>query len=444
MTALVLRGDARQLPLPDGSADLICTSPPYYSLRDYRDGEESLAGQIGSESTPQEYLEMLWEATAEWARVLKDDGSMFVLLGDKYGRPGGIDRKERGAAFSDPAGRAAPRLSQRSHGLDKSLMLLPERYRIGCVDRLGLIARAVITWSKANGLPESVTDRVRRSHEDLIHLTKQPRYYAAVDEIRSPASGYSRPSNAARATPNGVRTRGMADTVNPLGALPGSVWHILTEPLRVPAYLPQHFAAMPSEIVRRVVLGWSPPGICVECGQGRRPVVNRTPMQWRPSPTLSGRNAPGIARQTASGTMLAASETRILGYACPCCPYTDHPGTGESKRGARGWGAGSTPDRPRQNSSGPWREWHIDRWTPPPTRRAVIVDPFSGTGTVPLVASVLGRVGVGVDLSAGYCRTGRWRTQDPGQRARAARVGKPPIEVDGQGSLLDLIEEVTG
>ena len=63
-------------------------------------------------------------------------------------------------------------------------MLIPERYRIRCVDELGLIARAVIVWSKPNGLPESVTDRVRRSHEDWVHLTLNPRYYSAVDEIR--------------------------------------------------------------------------------------------------------------------------------------------------------------------------------------------------------------------------------------------------------------------
>jgi hypothetical protein len=75
------------------------------------------------------------------------------------------------------------------HGVPtKSLMLLPERYRIAAVDELGLIARAVLVWSKPNGLPESVTDRVRRSHEDWVHLTKSPKYFAAVDEIREPTS----------------------------------------------------------------------------------------------------------------------------------------------------------------------------------------------------------------------------------------------------------------
>jgi DNA modification methylase len=84
VTAVVLRGDAAHLPLADGSVDLIVTSPPYFALREYRDGREPLTGQIGSEGTPQEYLEALWRCTAEWVRVLKPEGSIFVNLGDKY------------------------------------------------------------------------------------------------------------------------------------------------------------------------------------------------------------------------------------------------------------------------------------------------------------------------------------------------------------------------
>lgn len=69
MTAVVVRGDARRLPLPDASVDLIVTSPPFYALRSYTDGGEHYADQIGAEATPQEYLEALWECTAEWIRA---------------------------------------------------------------------------------------------------------------------------------------------------------------------------------------------------------------------------------------------------------------------------------------------------------------------------------------------------------------------------------------
>ena len=69
MTAGVLRGDARRLPLPDGCVDLIVTSPPYFGLRSYTDAGEHYDGQIGSEATPRAYLEALWACTAVWMRV---------------------------------------------------------------------------------------------------------------------------------------------------------------------------------------------------------------------------------------------------------------------------------------------------------------------------------------------------------------------------------------
>jgi hypothetical protein len=82
--AIVIQGDARHLPLPDRSVDLIVTSPPYFGLRSYQDGGQHYAGQIGSEPTPREFLDALWECTAEWCRVLKPEGSLWVNLGDKY------------------------------------------------------------------------------------------------------------------------------------------------------------------------------------------------------------------------------------------------------------------------------------------------------------------------------------------------------------------------
>jgi len=482
VSALVLRGDARRLPLPDGSVDLIVTSPPYYALRDYRDGDGSLAGQIGSEPTPQAYLETLWEATVEWVRVLKPEGSLFVDLGDKYAAGhGGSSTEGNGVNLTVYRNRPAaehPTSKKTSAsravvvpGLrPKSLMLLPERYRIGCVDRLGLIARAVIIWHKQNGLPESVTDRVRRSHEDWIHLVKQPRYYAAVDEIREPHTGGSHsPGNGASRrwlSSNGGTNHRAVDThpadFNPLGKPPGSVWTVLTEPLRIPDHVShalccagrkregctagvEHFAAFPTEWPRRLILGWSPPGICLDCGQGRRPVVDKPGLfggDTRRRSTLDGGSAKWAHR--------IAQPDRILGYFCACTPYTDHPGTGagaerEQRRGAWVPGGGSGTPHADNNGGlgnnprvGPWREYHLDRWTAPPTRPAIVLDPFGGTGTVPLVADVLGRIGIGVDLSAGYCRLARWRTLDPGERARALRVEKPAVQVDGQLSLLPI------
>jgi site-specific DNA-methyltransferase (cytosine-N4-specific) len=243
MTALVLQGDAAHLPLPDGSVDLICTSPPYFGQRDYCDGDGSLKGQIGGEETPGEYVAALLTCTREWMRVLKPSGSMFVNLGDKYG----------GA---------------------KSLLGLPWRYAIGCVDDLGLTLRAEIIWAKPNGLPESATDRVCRSHEQVFHLTRRRRYYAAIDEVRESygvkhagrSDGMPSPATRAvqRARPMGAgptQLNGDLSARNPLGKLPGSVWDIIIQPLIIPDRLGvSHFAAFPMELPRRAILGWSPPG----------------------------------------------------------------------------------------------------------------------------------------------------------------------------------------
>ena len=86
MTYELIRGDATALPLADDSVDLCVTSPPYFSLRQYTDGGEAYEGQIGSEATPQEFLEALWAVTAECVRVLKPSGSLWVNLGDRMAK----------------------------------------------------------------------------------------------------------------------------------------------------------------------------------------------------------------------------------------------------------------------------------------------------------------------------------------------------------------------
>jgi DNA modification methylase len=94
-TAVVVQGDARRLPLPDESVDLIITSPPYFSLRSYTDSGGHYDGQIGSEVTPRQFTSSLTECTREWVRVLKPSGSMFVNLGDTYSSWQGV-REDHG------------------------------------------------------------------------------------------------------------------------------------------------------------------------------------------------------------------------------------------------------------------------------------------------------------------------------------------------------------
>lgn len=330
MTAEVVHGDARKLDLHDASVDLIVTSPPYWSLRSYTDCGEHYAEQIGAEPTPAAYVDSLIECTREWMRVLKPSGSIWVNLGDKYnsgsgsgpqnGLQGG-NHRTRGNGVGSPS-------NAHTSLPTKTLVGLPWRYALRCIDELGLILRAEVIWSKPNGLPESVTDRVRRSHETWFHFTVAPRYYAAVDAIREPFAD-GRPlvgmtwderkhrGDALRQGEQSGTFGGNGMSGNPLGKLPGSVWTIATQPLRVPAELGvDHFAAFPMEWPRRIIAGWSPSG-------------------------------------------------------------------------------------------------------------GMVLDPFGGTGTTALVADVLGRHGISVDMSADYCRVAQWRTADPKQRERAARGPAP-------------------
>lgn len=409
--AIVLRGDARNLPLPDESVDLIVTSPPYFGLRSYTDGGQHYEGQIGDELTPREYIDSLLDCTREWMRVLKPEGNIWVNLGDKYslragqfgpqGKTGQRATRSQAITYAD-----APARRDLDYGVAaKSLLGLPWRYALACIDELRLILRAEVIWKKPNALPESVTDRVRRGHEQWFHLVKQPRYFSAVDEIREPhardwtpgRNGGTRPKRAGR----GTQYDGLAESSpNVLGALPGSVWEVATQPLRAPAKLGiDHFAAFPMEFPRRIIRGWSPPGICASCNQGRRPVVLRDRIADRPGRVqgravdalLGGHGADGRA-----GSRYAAVAD-IAGYACAC----------------------PTPAAP--------------------TRPAVVLDPFGGTGTTALVASTLGRRGISIDRSADYCRIAQWRTADPGERARALGLPKPPPENPSQERLFEEI-----
>lgn len=382
-TATVIRANARRLPLADNTVDLVVTSPPYFALRSYQDGGEHYAGQIGDEPTPVEFVDSLIEVTRECVRVLKPSGSLWVNLGDKYvadNRGSGVDKK-RGEAKHAPRGP----LGYITGGMrQKSLMGIPWRYALRCIDNLGLILRAEVIWSKPNGLPESVTDRVRRSHEQWFHFTLEPRYYSAVDEICEPYTygpahpqDRSHPSFAQRRTQDPVTDMWSG---NPLGKLPSSVWTIPTEPLRVPDHLGiDHFAAFPTEWPKRIIQGWSPAGVCAECGEGRRPITDRRSH----GPTGVGGRVTSVpsAPDRREGARKAI-RVEITGEACAC-------------------------DEPTA-----------------PTTPGIVLDPFGGTGTTAMVAKALGRRGISVDMSADYCRLADWRTNDRNQLAKVLDLDK--------------------
>lgn len=406
MSVQIIQGNALHLPLADSTVDLVVTSPPYFGLRSYIDSGIHYPGQIGDEATPAEFVDALITATAEMVRVLKPSGSIWVNLGDKYAGGGGQwEKDERPDPHKRRAASGKIATGGKSWGhKPKTLIGIPWRYALRCIDDLGLILRAEVIWSKPNGLPESVTDRVRRSHEQWFHFTKEPRYYSAVDEVREKHKYPNDQRHLRQAGGDYAQDASghINGPLNPLGKLPGSVWTIPTQPLQVPDHVGvDHFAAFPMEWPRRIIRGWSPAGVCVECGEGRRPVATAeafTAKAFAAHQQAVGRSWHSGDPATRSLGIAASERNRtITGYACACPEPT-----------AR-------------------------------TRPAVVLDPFSGTGTTALVAHALGRRGVGVDMSSDYCRLARWRTTDPGQLAAAMQVEKP-APAPQEESLMDLLD----
>lgn len=316
------RADALRMPLADASVDLIVTSPPYFGQRSYLDGGEHYDGQIGSEATPQDFVEVMLAFLDECWRVLKPTGSCWINLGDKYGGSGapgttgtiGYQARNRTGMKS---------YNQATDVLHKSLMGLPWRFFLGaiCPDRYRA-PRLVECW-----------------HDDERCFACRPAPH-----------------------PQWI---GRAELV----------WN-------KPNGLPE-------------ILGWSPTAYCTKCDEPRRPIVEVDQQLLRTAGTtgrpkqqdVTGSHGGG---HNDEGYPYTRSSATITGYECAC-------------------------DVPLA-----------------PTRPAVVLDPFGGTGTTAMVARTLGRYPVSLDLSADYLRLARWRIYDSGHASKSeVRTNK-----ERQGSLL--------
>lgn len=192
----ILHGDALKIlkELSSNLVDCVVTSPPYWGLRDYGSN-----GQLGLESTLDEYIQKMTEVFREVRRVLKDEGTLWLNMGDGY--------------CSQPAGNIIPsgfsqtRPSRRKHGIGTETVDLPQKQYgslkpkdlIGQPWRLafalqadGWYLRSDIIWAKPNPMPESVTDRPTKSHEYIFLMSKQAKYFYDAEAIKEPSSGYTK------------------------------------------------------------------------------------------------------------------------------------------------------------------------------------------------------------------------------------------------------------
>jgi DNA modification methylase len=283
----ILQGDCRDVlrTLADASVNCCVTSPPYFGLRDY-----GVSGQIGLEATPDAFVGEMVTVFREVRRVLRDDGTLWLNLGDSYagsGEGGGGNRKGNEHGQHDATKGKRPKLT----GILKPKDLIGIPWRVAfalqadkqwtcrsCGDARwnphtslckcggvrevtipGWYLRQDIIWHKPNPMPESVTDRCTKAHEYIFLLSKSAKYYFNSESIqetsKSPGPRIADENEPTRhgtagARASGVSRLGAGDTRNRR-----SVWTVTTQP-----YAEAHFATFPPDLIRPCILAGCPMG----------------------------------------------------------------------------------------------------------------------------------------------------------------------------------------
>jgi DNA modification methylase len=222
MTVEIRIGDCRDLlrAMPDASAQCVVTSPPYFGLRDY-----GVGGQIGLEATPDAFVAQMVDVFREVRRVLKDDGVLFLNLGDSYATGGGKVGNCPGGGVQGEAwkerGVMTPANRMPLPGLKpKDLIGVPWRVAFA-LQADGWWLRQDIVWSKPNPMPESVRDRCTKAHEYIFLMTKSERYYYDSKAISEPVtlSTVERLSQDVASQAGSTRANGGTRADRPLRAL---------------------------------------------------------------------------------------------------------------------------------------------------------------------------------------------------------------------------------
>ncbi len=275
MTTTLYLGDCLDV-LPTLAAQSVhccVTSPPYWGLRDY-----GVSGQLGLEPTPEEYVAHLVAVFREVRRVLRDDGTLWLNMGDSYAGSGKGHTKSgtiEGYKQATNRGSATGMPAMVIDGLKpKDLVGIPWRVAFA-LQADGWYLRSDIIWAKPNPMPESVTDRPTKAHEYLFLLAKSARYYYDYEAVKEPMADTS----AARYAYGfgGVKNEHLKSTDKPTAVVGNKdagdgkrnrrdVWTITTKP-----YKGAHFATMPPDLVEPCILAGCPAGGVVLdpfCGSG--------------------------------------------------------------------------------------------------------------------------------------------------------------------------------
>jgi len=249
--------------LPDQSVQTVCTSPPYWGLRDYQ-----AEGQIGLEKTPDEYVEHLVEVFTEVWRVLRNDGTVWLNLGDSYARAGGESGgNNRELLHMEGRQRRMSSVPKGSGLKQKDLVGIPWMVAFA-LRAAGWFLRSDIIWTKSNCMPESVTDRPTSAHEHIFLLAKGEKYLYNQDSIREGYKDVRENASATFCRENSKRSESMVgqamgthrpgredDVYGHGGRNRRNVWDV-----SVKAYQGAHFAVWPEKLVEPMILAGSNEG----------------------------------------------------------------------------------------------------------------------------------------------------------------------------------------
>jgi len=472
------QGDAGETlaEMPESSVHCVMTSPPYFGLRDYGEDVETIwggkescnhswvekkkapqggentdenppntgadtttqesrirggsgvvsdkcvycgawKGQLGLEPELDQFISNLVEIGKEVRRVLRDDGSWWLNLGDSFagsGRGQWSDSGDKPKESYRPDNGELP--EQDTNIRRKSKMLVPHRVAIALEDS-GWIVRSDAVWAKTNPMPHPVKDRLTEDKEFLFHLTPEPDYYFDLDAIREPHKGasldrsksvFEASGQGSLACPREDRPEHVGtdadDALHENGKNPGDIIE-----LPVHSFPDAHFAVYPPELCKKPIQSSCPPKVCGECGTPYERRTETIPMWERDEST--------IEREQTKRALELANEHDLTEkhFKAARAVGLGDSDSGDGKPYERVSDATERLARETENALGsycrelllsepaPTEEWkQTCNCETDDTEAGIVLDPFSGAGTTALVAKDLGRRFVGIELNPEY------------------------------------------
>jgi DNA modification methylase len=336
-------------------------------------------GCLGLEPDPDLYVDHLVAVMRAVRRVLRDDGTLWLVLGDSFAasRSYQVRDRKRGEPGGPLPARVPPALKP------KDLIGIPWRVAFA-LQADGWWLRSDIVWAKPNAMPESVTDRPTRAHEFVFLLTKSRRYFYDAEAVREPdqarrsGNGYKRPERLSYG--GGDESRGQDfEWVGGAGRNRRSVWTVPTQ-----CFKGAHFATFPEALVEPCLLAGSSPVACRACGAPWRRVVDARRL-------LDG-------EREVTGSWTQADKLH-------------------SGRALQATGFGHWRVEVRRETVG----WEANCEHDYPGGRCTVLDPFAGAATAGVVAARHGRDFLGIELGGAYARMGRKRLRQEAEAGEGPR-----------------------